>query len=347
MEAEPPEPGPPSLPGHPARCRPPTATRSSAPPTCCARPSARRSWPAPASTGATASTRSSGSARSCAGARCSSTAWRVAACRRTTTATSRGARGTALKGADVALVIGVPMDFRLGFGGVVRRGHEARSCIGTAPPPTRIRARSTVELYGGLPATLDALREGAAGGPTAPAGSPSSARSRTSAAPASGRSCPTPRAPLHPMRVYGELQQVIDRDTIVIGDGGDFVSYAGRVIETHQPGCWMDPGPYGCLGTGPGYAIAAAVARPDQRTLLLLGDGAFGFSGPRVRHDGPPQPAGRRGDGQQRHLGAREAPDGVPLRLLGRGRAAARTCATTRWSRISAATASSSSAPRT
>ena len=93
------------------------------------------------------------------------------------------------------------------------------------------------------------------------------------------------------MRVYGELQQVIDRDTIVIGDGGDFVSYAGRVIETHQPGCWMDPGPYGCLGSGPGYAIAAAVARPDQRTLLLLGDGAFGFSGlefdTMVRHNLP------------------------------------------------------------
>jgi acetolactate synthase-1/2/3 large subunit len=51
------------------------------------------------------------------------------------------------------------------------------------------------------------------------------------------------------------------------------------MIETYEPGCWMDPGPYGCLGSGPGYAIAAAVARPERRTLLLLGDGAFGFSG--------------------------------------------------------------------
>jgi acetolactate synthase-1/2/3 large subunit len=72
---------------------------------------------------------------------------------------------------------------------------------------------------------------------------------------------------------------VLDRDTVVIGDGGDFVSYAGRMIETFEPGCWMDPGPYGCLGSGPGYAMAAKLARPDRQVCLLLGDGAFGFSG--------------------------------------------------------------------
>ena len=142
------------------------------------------------------------------------------------------------------------------------------------------------------------------------------------------------------MRLYHELQQVLDRDAIVIGDGGDFVSYAGRVIETYEPGCWMDPGPFGCLGSGPGYALAAKLAHPDRQVCLLLGDGAFGFAGMEfdtlVRHGVPVVG----GDGQQRHLGAREAPDGVPLRLLGRGRPAAGAAATTRWSRRSAATAS-------
>ena len=145
------------------------------------------------------------------------------------------------------------------------------------------------------------------------------------------------------MRVYGELAQVLDRDAIVIGDGGDFVSFAGRVIDTYEPGCWLDPGPFGCLGSGPGYAIAAKLAHPDRQVVLLLGDGAFGFSRHGVRHARAPRPARRRRDGQQRHLGAREAPDGVPLRLLGRRRAAARRRATTRSSRRSAATASSSS----
>ena len=87
------------------------------------------------------------------------------------------------------------------------------------------------------------------------------------------------RAPLHPMRVYGELAQVLDRDAIVVGDGGDFVSYAGRVVASYEPGCWLDPGPFGCLGSGPGYALAAKLAHPDRQVVLLLGDGAFGFSG--------------------------------------------------------------------
>ena len=87
------------------------------------------------------------------------------------------------------------------------------------------------------------------------------------------------RAPLHPMRVYGELRALLDRDAIVVGDGGDFVSYAGRMIDSYAPGCWLDPGPFGCLGSGPGYALAAKLAHPDRQVVLLLGDGAFGFSG--------------------------------------------------------------------
>ncbi|MDQ3092853.1 MAG: thiamine pyrophosphate-dependent enzyme, partial [Actinomycetota bacterium] len=87
------------------------------------------------------------------------------------------------------------------------------------------------------------------------------------------------RAPLHPMRLYAGLAEVLDRDAIVIGDGGDFVSYAGRVVDSYEPGCWLDPGPFGCLGAGPGYALAAKLAHPDRQVVLLLGDGAFGFSG--------------------------------------------------------------------
>jgi len=78
--------------------------------------------------------------------------------------------------------------------------------------------------------------------------------------------------------VYGELAKVLDPDAVVIGDGGDFVSYAGKYVEPRRPGGWLDPGPYGCLGTGLGYAIAARIARPSAQVVLLLGDGAAGFS---------------------------------------------------------------------
>ena len=84
---------------------------------------------------------------------------------------------------------------------------------------------------------------------------------------------------------------MLDDDAVVIGDGGDFVSFAGRYLEPAAPGNWLDPGPYGCLGTGLGYAIAARLAHPSSQVVLLLGDGAAGFSlmdvDTLVRHDLP------------------------------------------------------------
>jgi acetolactate synthase-1/2/3 large subunit len=85
-------------------------------------------------------------------------------------------------------------------------------------------------------------------------------------------------SPVHPARVYGELLPMLDDDAVVIGDGGDFVSFAGKYVEPARPGGWLDPGPFGCLGTGLGYAIAARLARPSAQVVLLLGDGAAGFS---------------------------------------------------------------------
>jgi acetolactate synthase-1/2/3 large subunit len=83
---------------------------------------------------------------------------------------------------------------------------------------------------------------------------------------------------IKPPRVYGELRKVLDRDAVVVCDGGDFVSYAGKYVESYEPGCWLDPGPFGCLGTGMGYAMGARVARPDRQIVVMLGDGAAGFS---------------------------------------------------------------------
>jgi acetolactate synthase I/II/III large subunit len=74
------------------------------------------------------------------------------------------------------------------------------------------------------------------------------------------------------------VRRRLDRDAVVVCDGGDFVSYAGKYIDSFAPGCWLDPGPYGCLGTGMGYAIAARLARPDAQVVVMLGDGAAGFS---------------------------------------------------------------------
>lgn len=189
------------------------------------------------------------------------------------------ARGAGLKGADVALVVGVPIDFRLGFGGSF--GEETKLIrLDAAPNALTANRAPEVDLVGDVTATLGAIR-GSAGGE----------RGRTDAwldqlreVEAEKRAAEQAelndvRSPLHPVRVYKELGEVLDRNAIVIGDGGDFVSYAGRFIETYEPGCWMDPGPFGCLGAGPGQAIGAKLAHPERQVCLLLGDGAFGFAG--------------------------------------------------------------------
>jgi acetolactate synthase I/II/III large subunit len=188
-------------------------------------------------------------------------------------------RSLALKDADVALVMGVPMDFRLGFGASF--GEDTEIIVLDTAVPERSHPRPVAaECYGAMGAMLADLC--AAAGASALA----SERwiSELRAAESERREAELVeledgRSPLHPMRLYAELATVLDRDAIVIGDGGDFVSYAGRVVDSYLPGCWLDPGPFGCLGTGPGYALAAKLARPDRQVVLLLGDGAFGFSG--------------------------------------------------------------------
>ncbi|MGN6255715.1 MAG: acetolactate synthase [Solirubrobacterales bacterium] len=189
------------------------------------------------------------------------------------------ARGAALQDADVALVVGVPMDFRLGFGGSF--GGETKIVRLDVAPNALLRNRAPeVDLIGDVRATLAALREAAAA--DEPRTRPWLEQLRNVEAEkraAERAELEDARSPLHPVRVYKELGEVLDRDAIVVGDGGDFVSYAGRFVETYQAGCWMDPGPFGCLGAGPGQAIGAKVAHPDRQVCLLLGDGAFGFAG--------------------------------------------------------------------
>lgn len=85
--------------------------------------------------------------------------------------------------------------------------------------------------------------------------------------------------PIHPLRFCREIRDFIDEETTVVGDGGDIVSYAGRVINVCKPGYWLDSGPMGCLGTGTGFAMAAQLARPGKRVLMIYGDGSFGLNG--------------------------------------------------------------------
>jgi acetolactate synthase I/II/III large subunit len=189
------------------------------------------------------------------------------------------ARGAGLGNADVALVIGVPLDFRLGFGASVAEGAKLIR-LDAAPNELSANRAPDLDMVGDVAASLAAIvaAVGEGSGRTAP-WLAELGKVEAEKRAAEQEELNDSRSPLHPVRVYKELGEVLERDAIVVGDGGDFVSYAGRFIETFQPGCWMDPGPFGCLGAGPGQAIGAKLAHPERQVCLLLGDGAFGFAG--------------------------------------------------------------------
>jgi acetolactate synthase-1/2/3 large subunit len=184
------------------------------------------------------------------------------------------ARSRALKGADLVVVAGTPLDFRLGFGafGDARVVH-----LCDAPERIAQHAPLAAATGGDLARTFIALADASTGGShDGWIGQLRDEERARRAADVDAMSAAT--TPIKPPRIYGELRSRLARDAIVIGDGGDFVSYAGQLVDSFAPGCFLDPGPYGCLGTGPGYALAAGVAHPGRQVVLLLGDGAIGFS---------------------------------------------------------------------
>jgi acetolactate synthase I/II/III large subunit len=184
-------------------------------------------------------------------------------------------RGVLKEEADLVVVIGTPLDFRISFGSF---GEAQVVHIVDHPDQRAAHVAPVVSPAGDIGSIL--------AGMVAWEGDrrdhePWVARLRDAeeAAKRADRDLLTAdSAPIKPTRIYGELRKVLDRDAVVICDGGDFVSYAGKYIDSFEPGCWLDPGPYGCLGTGLGYAMAARLAHPDRQVVLLLGDGAAGFS---------------------------------------------------------------------
>jgi thiamine pyrophosphate-dependent acetolactate synthase large subunit-like protein len=207
------------------------------------------------------------------------------------------ARGHAFAHADLVIVAGTPLDFRLGygmFGG--RDGAPLARVVHLADAPAQLATH--IGTAGAAAGDLSAIFEGLADrarprvDPGRYAGwlETLGEAARTAIA-KDAELLRSDADPIHPMRIYGELNRLLDDDAVVIGDGGDFVSYAGKYVEPRNPGNWLDPGPYGCLGTGLGYAIAARLARPSAQVVLLLGDGAAGFSlmdaDTLVRHDLP------------------------------------------------------------
>jgi acetolactate synthase-1/2/3 large subunit len=192
------------------------------------------------------------------------------------------ARGVALGQADVVLVLGAPLDFRLGYGrpptfaeGVqvamvdcdgAELGRNRPLAVGIAGHTGRVLE----QLTAALPRTTAArfadwrARLGAA---------ERQARERLEAQGAADD------IPVSHYRWAAEIARHVTPQTLVVGDGGDVVGCAAKMVRLQRPGQWLDPGPFGCLGVGPPFAIAAKLLHPDRRVLLIAGDGAFGLNG--------------------------------------------------------------------
>jgi acetolactate synthase-1/2/3 large subunit len=199
------------------------------------------------------------------------------------------ARGFAFANADVVLVMGAPLDFRLNYGSFGGKGGKPPAQVihvTDAASEVATHAELAGRVSGSLAVIANALRERVVKklGSVSVAGQNwrawrdelreiHLAAKAKDAADLSGTSTPA-----HPARIYGELLPRLRDHSVVIGDGGDFVSFAGRYIEPARPGNWLDPGPFGCLGTACGYSMAARLARPGSQVVALLGDGALGFS---------------------------------------------------------------------
>lgn len=192
-------------------------------------------------------------------------------------------RKHALAQADVVVLAGTPLDFRMKFG---RSIPESAKIIQLDLDETLIgQNRPTdVGLVGNLGANLDALVAAIDASDKALDFADWSAELRAlevEAEEALAAQLTSDEVPIDPLRLCAEIADFVatDDSMVVIGDGGDIVAQASKVLKVPPRGTWMDPGPLGTLGVGMPFALAAQLSRPDQRVLIVYGDGSFGLNG--------------------------------------------------------------------
>ena len=184
-------------------------------------------------------------------------------------------RRFALGQTDLCIVLGTPFDFRLEYGRAVNPAAKVVQIDLDGNELGRNR-RIDVGIHGDSGLVLDQILAeiGQKSFPdwlAAVRAAEEKSQSKMAAEITSDQSPP------NPLRVCAEIGKRLKPSDIVIGDGGDFVATAAYVLKLEYPQLWMDPGPLGTLGVGPGYAMAAKLCRPEANVVLIYGDGSFGF----------------------------------------------------------------------
>lgn len=191
-------------------------------------------------------------------------------------------RKHALRQADVVLALGVDFDFRLGYGRPPAYRDDVQ-VIHVDPQADRIGHNRAVELgiVSDVRTFLTALLayEGKFGRSTATPWLEELRAEESRRLTARDDASRSDATPVHPLRFAREVARWVDPEAIVIGDGGDIVAHTAGQVRVEHPGHWMDPGPFGCLGVGAPFALAARHVHPDRPVLVVYGDGSFGLNG--------------------------------------------------------------------
>ncbi|GMU65937.1 MAG: acetolactate synthase I/II/III large subunit [Acidobacteriota bacterium] len=189
----------------------------------------------------------------------------------------RHRRREALREADLVLLAGVPCDFRLDYGRAI--GRQARVVAVNRAEEELFRNRTPSIAALGDPGLF--LRE-LAGRVRAADLEPWLAELRQREAARETEiaklAAKEPERGVSPLRLLRELDAFLDERAVLVADGGDFVGTASYTVRPRSPLAWLDPGAYGTLGVGGGFAAGASLARRGSEVWILYGDGSLGYS---------------------------------------------------------------------
>ena len=189
----------------------------------------------------------------------------------------RHQRRNALREADCVLLAGVPCDFRLDYGKHVRRSATLIAANRSAKD-ARLNRRPDIAALGDAGAFIRALAGALGTSPAAWAGWCDTLRQRDAQREAEiDAQAALPGEHVNPLAFFRAMEAEAGDDAVFVADGGDFVATASYVLRPRSPLSWLDPGAFGTLGVGAGFAIGAATARPGSEVWIVWGDGACGW----------------------------------------------------------------------
>lgn len=191
-------------------------------------------------------------------------------------------RRDALKEADVVVLAGAVCDFRLSYGRVLSRRSKI---IAVNRDKTQLLKNSdmfwkpTIAIQGDIGSFIVRLSKGLKGH-RCPVEWPQSLKAGDAAKEKANRSKADEKTEHHlnPLKVLHCVDELMAEDSIIVADGGDFVGSAAYIMKPRGPLRWLDPGAFGTLGVGGGFALGAKLCRPESEVWIVYGDGSLGYS---------------------------------------------------------------------